>query len=202
MRDNPIVIGLTGNIATGKSIVLAMLAQRGARVIDADQLAHQILASDPAVQQEIIARFGPGVRNADGTINRAELGARVFGNPAGMRDLESIVHPRVGQQVSTLIAGAGAAVVVIEAIKLLEGDLRHRCQSIWVTDCPEEQQLARLVAGRQMTPEQAWTRIRSQPPQAAKLAQADVIIDTSGNIESTEEQVEQAWRNLPSIRAE
>jgi dephospho-CoA kinase len=86
--------------------------------------------------------------------------------------------------------------VVVEAIKLLESDLRSRCQVIWVTTCPEEDQIRRLMRDRNMTRDEALARVRSQPPQAAKLAQADVVIDTSGTLDQTEEQVEQAWRKL------
>ncbi len=194
------VIGLTGNIATGKSTVTAMLARRGACVIDADQVVHQLLDTDPAVQSEVAACFGPGVRTAGGMIDRVRLGAIVFASPAGMRDLERILHPRVGARVDEMMARSNAPVVVVEAIKLLESELRSRCQAIWVTTCSEEEQIRRLVRDRDMTREQALARIQSQPPQAVKLAQADVVIDTSGTLAQTEKQVEQAWRELRAGR--
>ncbi len=190
-----LIIGLTGNIATGKSAVAAMLARRGAYCIDADQIVHRLLDTDPAVQSEVAARFGPEVRTPGGMIDRVRLGAIAFSSPAGMRDLERILHPRVQLEVERMIAGVDVPVVV-EAIKLLESDLRSRCQVVWVTTCPEEIQICRLVRDRHMTREDALARIRSQPPQAAKLAQADVVIDTSGTLDQTEEQVEQAWQEL------
>lgn len=190
-----LVIGLTGNIATGKSTVAAMLARRGAYCIDADQIVHRLLEAYPAVQSEVAARFGPDVRTSGGAIDRVRLGAIAFSSPARMRDLEKILHPRVAAQVEGMIAGVDVPVVV-EAIKLLESDLRSRCQVIWVTTCPEEDQIRRLMRDRNMTRDEALARVRSQPPQAAKLAQADVVIDTSGTLDQTEEQVEQAWRKL------
>jgi dephospho-CoA kinase len=195
------IIGLTGNIATGKSTVIEMLAQRGAFTIDADKLVHQLLDADLAVRSEIVARFGPDVRDASGAIDRVRLGAVVFSNLAGMRDLEEILHPRVQLQVDELLARCGSSAVVIEAIKLLDSELRQRCQAIWVTTCREEQQLQRLMNGRKMTRAQALARIRSQPPQAEKLAQADVVIDTSGTMDYTEKQVERAWRRQLDLEA-
>jgi dephospho-CoA kinase len=191
-----LVIGLTGNIATGKSTVTAMLARRGAYIIDADQVVHQLLDTDPSVQSEVAACFGPDVRTPGGMIDRVRLGVIVFASPAGMRDLERILHPRVGARVDEMIAHCDASVVVVEAIKLLESELRSRCQAIWVTTCPEEDQIRRLTSDRDMTREGALARIRSQSSQAVKLAQADVVIDTSGTLDQTEEQVEQAWREL------
>jgi dephospho-CoA kinase len=191
-----LVIGLTGNIATGKSTVTAMLARLGAYTIDADQVVHRLLDTDPNVGSEVVARFGPDVRTPSGAIDRVRLGAIVFPSPAGMRDLEMILHPRVRAQVDEMIARSDASVVVVEAIKLLESELHARCQAIWVTTCPEEDQIRRLVRDRKMTREQALARIRSQPSQAAKVARADVVIDTSGTLDQTKEQVEQAWRKM------
>jgi len=204
------VVGLTGNIATGKSTVMAMLAQRGVFTIDADELAHQLLETDPAVQSAVVARFGPEIQMAAGAIDRSKLGVIVFRDPAKMRDLENIIHPRVAARVDELIAHCKALehpapfagpVVVVEAIKLLESELRPRCQAIWVTTCRPEQQIRRLMDGRQMTRQEAQVRIQSQPPQAEKLAQAEVVIDTSGRLDQTEQQVERAWRKIQHGRA-
>jgi dephospho-CoA kinase len=187
-----IVIGLTGNIATGKSTVMEILARRGAYTIDADELVHQFLEKDPAIQSQVAARFGQ-IRTECGEVDRAKLGTIVFGDPAGMRDLERILHPHVAARVDRLIADCGARVVVVEAIKLLEGELRHRCQAIWVTRCREDQQMRRLVAGRKMSRHEARARVQSQPSQAEKVARADVVIDTSGSLRETERQVIEAW---------
>ena len=200
--SKPFIIGLTGNIATGKSTVMALLAERGALTIDADGLVHEILAADPEAQTRIVARFGPEIARPDGRIDRGRLGAIVFHDRQGLSDLEAIVHPRVGERVRMLIAQATAPVVVIEAIKLLEGQLRALCDSIWVSDCRPEQQVERLLSGRGLTRAQALARINSQAPQEHKVAQADVVIDTSGTLAETEQQVEAAWSALPAVQAE
>lgn len=196
-----IVVGLTGNIATGKSTVMAMLGQRGAFTIDADELVHGLLDADTAVQSQIAARFGPEIWSREGKIDRGKLGAIAFQDPAAMRDLEAILHPCVGARVEELIRNSTSPVVVVEAIKLLESDLRRLCRAIWVTTCSEEQQVSRLVQGRGLELDGALARIRSQPPQADKIAQADRVIDTSGSLGQTEEQVEQAWRGLLELEA-
>jgi dephospho-CoA kinase len=100
--------------------------------------------------------------------------------------------------VDRLIADCSARVVVVEAIKLLEGELRHRCQAIWVTTCPKDQQMRRLVAGRKMSCHEARVRVQSQPPQAEKVARADAVIDTSGSLRETERQITEAWDMVQS----
>jgi dephospho-CoA kinase len=180
---------------------MEMLAQRGALAVDADELVHQLLETDAAVQAEVVARFGSDVQAGDGAIDRAKLGDIVFRDGAALRDLEAILHPRVGARVNELISRGDAPVVVVEAVKLLESELRLLCQAIWVTICSEEQQLRRLMNGRGLTRDEAMARIRSQPPQFEKAEQADVVIDTSGPLDQTEQQVEQAWlRELESAR--
>ena len=190
------VIGLTGNIATGKSTVMTMLSHRGVFTIDADVIVHRLLDADELVQSLVIARFGPEIGSTERRVDRAKLAAIVFQDPTEMKDLEAILHPRVGRMVDDLIRNSPSSVAAIEAIKLLESDLWQRCQAIWVTTCREQQQVERLVANRGMTRVNALARIRSQSPQAEKLSRADAIIDTSGTLEQTELQVERAWRNL------
>jgi dephospho-CoA kinase len=201
MTANKTVIGLTGNIATGKSTVMRILADRGALTIDADKLVHDLLDNDSAVQRRVVARFGPEYEQPDGTIDRAKLGERVFPDPEALRDLEQIIHPRVGERLNEIIAKAEANVVVIEAIKLLEAGLDGRCDAVWVTHCREDQQIERLMKTRGMARYEALVRVLNQPPQAEKLARADVVIDTSGSPERTAEQVERAWRLCKGTKA-
>ena len=196
-----IIVGLTGNIATGKSTVSAMLSRRGAFTIDADKHVHHLLCTDGAVQSQVETRFGPSVRFEDGAIDRSSLGAIVFQDAAAMRDLEAILHPRVQARVDELIVGSTSQIVVVEAIKLLESKLRERCQIIWVTSCREEQQVQRLMSGRVMTRAQALARVRSQSSQSEKRLHADWVIDTSGSIDHTEAQVERAWQELLGLEA-
>lgn len=200
MPASKYVIGLTGNIATGKSTVMRMLADRGALTIDADELVHQLLDQNSVVQRQVVDRFGRQFQRPDGSIDRTRLGARVFPDPEALRDLERILHAQVGERVNDIIGRTNARVIVIEAIKLLEAGLEKRCDSIWVTHCREDQQIKRLMETRGLASHEALVRVLNQPPQDEKLARADVVIDTSGSIEQTADQVQDAWQR--SQRAE
>lgn len=212
------VIGLTGNIACGKSTVVAMLRECGAQVIDADRVTHDLQRPGEPVYQQIVATFGSGILvEPGGPIDRRKLGAIVFGDPAALRQLEQIVHPAVHTRISAWLSslgGTGTAadhddrrprestsqlpttVAVIDAIKLLESGWKPICDAIWVVTCPPEQQLARLIATRGMDAAEARGRIAAQPPQADKAAQADVVIDNSGTLDYTRRQVEAAWQAI------
>jgi len=194
MRRSKTIIGLTGNIATGKSTVMRMLADLGAHTIDADRLVHRLLDEDPAVRRQVVDRFGPHFQRPDGSIDRSRLGERVFPDADALADLERILHPRVGERLNELIARTDAQVIVIEAIKLLEAGLDERCDAVWVTHCREDQQIDRLMEARGLTRHEALVRVLNQPPQQIKLARADEVIDTSGSMEETAEQVRQAWQ--------
>ncbi len=187
------IIGLTGNIATGKSAVMRLAAGRGALTIDADGVVHELLAGDAGIQAQVAAAFGEGVRHAGGGIDRAALGAIVFGDPARLRQLEAILHPAVRLAIARRVAGSDAPVIVIEAIKLLEGPLAAMCDQIWVTACARETQMARLRVCRGMDEASAAARIDAQSPQADKIARADVVITTDGLLRETEAQVAAAW---------
>lgn len=191
-----VIVGLTGNIATGKSTVMAMAAERGALALDADKVVHEILAHDRAVQEIIAAAFGPSVRQPDGSINRQALGAIVFADPGALRRLELIVHPKVRRRLFKRIEESRAVVVFIEAIKLLEGDLAAECDQIWVTRCPAELQIERLMADRSLDRQAALTRVKAQAPQEEKVARADVVIDTGGTLAQTRAYFELAWTRL------
>ena len=132
------VIGLTGNIATGKSVVRKMLEHLGAFGIDADGLSHQAMAKGGPAYTPVVQTFGQFILGPDGQIDRGALGNIAFANPAALIRLEGIVHPIVRQAVNILAGRAKQPVVVIEAIKLLEGELAALCDSIWVVDVPEE----------------------------------------------------------------
>ncbi len=183
------LIGLTGNIATGKSTVAGLLAELGATVIDADKVAHQVMLRGGEAFGRIVAAFGPEVVGAKGEIDRQYLGRIVFEDPGALHRLEEIVHPAVGVEIQRRIAAAQTPSVVIEAIKLIEVGLHHLCHALWVTTCPAEQQIERLMKERAFSFEQAELRVSAQPPQAQKINLADVVIDTSGNMADTQRQV-------------
>ena len=199
---NVYLIGLTGNIACGKSVVVAMLRELGAQVIDADQVTHELQQPGQPVYQQIVAAFGAGIlAGAGGPIDRRALGAIVFADAAALRRLEQIVHPAVRERLAAWLAGvgqrpAGRQIAVIDAIKLLESGWRPLCDAIWVVTCAPEQQLARLVSTRGMSEAEARVRIAAQPPQHEKVAQADVVIDNSGALAATREQVHAAWQAI------
>jgi dephospho-CoA kinase len=187
------IIGLTGNIATGKSVVRKMLEHLGAYGIDADALSHRAIAQDAPGYQPVLDTFGKWITQPDGQIDRARLGRIVFSDPEALAQLESIVHPLVRQAVDLLVRRSRHKVIVIEAIKLLEGELRAASDSIWVSYAPEEVQLERLIHKRKLNPEVARQRIGVQPPQEEKLAAADVVILNDGAFEDTWRQVQSAW---------
>ena len=193
------VIGLTGNIGTGKSVVRRMLEHLGAYGIDADSLAHRAISRGAPAYLSVVSTFGRWVLDDDSQINRHKLGELVFGNLEAMQTLEGIVHPYVDQAVDLLIRRASQRLIVIEAIKLFESELDMACDTCWVTIAPEGLQVARLVTRRGMSEEEALKRIRSQSPQDEKRMRADVIIQNSGSFEKTWKQVHAAWSMISPI---
>jgi dephospho-CoA kinase len=191
-----IIVGLTGNIGTGKSTVGKMLAGLGADVIDADKVAHEMMQPGTQVHARIVDAFGPDILTLTGEIDRKRLGAIVFSNSTALARLEAIVHPATLKAIEWRVMGAGGGVVVIEAIKLIESSLAKRCDSIWVTTCRPEQQIKRIMSARGLTRPEARQRVEAQPPQEDKLARADVVIDNSGSLSATHEQVEAAWKQM------
>ena len=191
-----ILIGLTGNIATGKSIVMRMLQELGATPIDADKLVHQLMQKGGPVYQAIVEEFGKYVLDEKGQISRPRLGKIVFSQPNALARLEALTHPSVIKEVKRLVAEVKSPVVVIEAIKLFESGLADECQSVWVVTAPPEMQLRRLVERRRMAPDQAKQRIRAQGSQREKAIKADIIIDNSGALVKTWQIVKKHYTDL------
>lgn len=196
-RDR-ILVGLTGNIATGKTEVARVLDELGAYVIDADKVAHEVMRLGGPAYYAVIASFGPEILAADGTIDRGKLGAIVFADPAALGRLETAVHPATIAEVDRRIAAAAAPVVVVEAIKLIEAGMHRGYDVLWVVTAPRSLQLARLVNQRGQTEEQAVLRIDAQPPQEDKAALADVVIVNDGDLADLRKKVEAAWKRLQS----
>ncbi|MFP4345503.1 MAG: dephospho-CoA kinase [Anaerolineales bacterium] len=191
----PYLIGLTGNIATGKTTVGRMLVDLGAELIDADKVAHRVMRPGGRAYDRVVDAFGESILNEDGTIDRRALGEIVFNDPPLLVRLESLVHPPTIAAVEERIRESPAPVVVVEAIKLLESGMAERYHALWVTACPPEVQLERLMEGRGLSREDARERIRAQPPQSEKVARADIIIDTGETLEETRAQVLRSWKN-------
>ena len=190
------VIGLTGNIGTGKTVVRRMLEHLGAYGIDADALAHRVISRGAPGYQKVVETFGQWVVGSDGEIDRQKLGRMVFEDQAALKTLEGIIHPYVIQAIDLLVRRATQPVVVIEAIKLDDLDLDHTCDSLWVTTAPLETQLQRLKAKRKMSRHEALQRMNAQPSQESRLATANVVIQNDGNFEAAWLQVNAAWQKL------
>ncbi len=191
------VIGITGNIATGKSVVRKMLEHLGAYGIDADALAHRAMAKGAPGYPLILKTFGHWILDQDEQIDRKKLAKVAFSDPNALEKLESIIHPLVAHAVDVLIRRANQPIIVIEAIKLLESDLAAGCDTVWVVDAPAELQIARLMHKRKLSEGAARQRIAAQSPQALKLRAAKVVIRNNGSFENTWEQVQDAWEQLP-----
>lgn len=197
----PYLIGLTGNIASGKSLVLARLGELGAHTVDADRVVHELQRPGQPVYAAIREAFGDGVIAPDGQLDRRALSAIVFSDPAALARLEALIHPAVRERIEGEIERAAAPVVVIDAIKLFEGGLAARCDENWVVTCDPNIQLARLIAREGYSEVEARRRMDAQQPAALKVAQADVVIDNSGTIGATRALVDAAWARLPLCTA-
>lgn len=190
------IIGLTGNIATGKSVVRKMLEHLGAFGIDADALSHQAIAKGGPAYAPVVEMFGKWMLLDDGQINRPKLARLVFADPEALARLEAIIHPLVGQAIDYLVKRTKAGVVVVEAIKLIESGMARDCDAVWTVHVPEAVQEQRLVSKRHMLRAEARQRIAAQGPQADKLKAARVTIDNSGSFEDTWLQVQNAFNKL------
>jgi dephospho-CoA kinase len=194
--SSPIIIGLTGNIGVGKSTVLELLRKLGAHTVDADKVAHGVMQPGGLAYDGVVAAFGPEILLSNGSINRRHLANIVFAIPDKLAQLEAIVHPAVERAVQAEIEAADAPVVVIEAIKLLEGELKSICDEIWVVTAPEEVQIARLMDTRGMSERQARSRMRSQSSQEWKASKADVVIVNDSDLDTLEARVTEAWAEM------
>lgn len=190
------LIGLTGNIATGKSTIARMLSDLGATVINADALVHELQRPGTPTYDAIVEAFGRGILDRAGEIDRPALGAIVFADPAQLRVLESILHPAVAIESQRRLAAATTPVVVYEAIKLIEAGRADMCNAIWVVTARPEVQLRRLMHTRGLNEADARQRIGAQPPQAEKLQHATVIIANSGTLNETQRQVQAAFEAI------
>lgn len=188
------VIGLTGNIATGKSVVRKMLEHLGAYGIDADALGHRAISMGAPGYLPVVDTFGKWILGPDDQIDRAKLGRMVFSNPEALSSLEDIIHPLVRQAIDILVRRSRHQVIVIEAIKLLESGLRNYCDTIWVVDASEHLRLERLIQKRKMSKDDAIERIHAQSGQTIKVKAADIIIHNYKSFEDTWKQVTSAWQ--------
>jgi dephospho-CoA kinase len=192
------VVGLTGGIGTGKSLVSGLLEKRGASVVNADLLGHEIYRRDTDGWRAVVDAFGEGVLSADGEVDRRKLGSVVFSDRNKLAKLNEITHPRIyrlAEERIAELAEAGADAVVLEAALLIEAGWTGLVTEVWVTVSPEERVIERLQARNGMTAEQAKARIAAQMPQAERTRHADVVIDNSGDLADLDAKVEQLWNS-------
>jgi dephospho-CoA kinase len=193
-RGNPLRIGLTGGIASGKSTVADMFADLGVPVIDTDLIARDVVAPGQPALQEIREAFGAGVIAEDGTLDRPAMRALVFGNDEARRRLEAILHPRIGAATREQADAAGGPYQIIVVPLLLESSLRAFVNRVLVVDCEEETQVARLLSRDAESESQARRILAAQASRAERLAIADDVIANEGDLDDTREQVRRLHR--------
>ena len=194
-------VGLTGGIGSGKSTVADELARRGAVIIDADQLAREVVEPGTPGLAQIVARFGNRVL-IDGRLDRAALAKIVFADPQVRQELESIIHPAVRRRAAELEAAAPSRSIVVHVIPLLvETGQAADFYVIVVVDVGSETQLDRLLARAELSAEEARSRIAAQANRAQRLAAANVVLDNNGSLVDLHTQLDDLWSNLVSTEA-
>ena len=202
---NPLshTFGLTGGAGSGKSTVAAMFTELGARVIDADRVAHEIVRSPNPAYHEIVREFGFEILDSQGEIDRKRHAAIVFANPEKLKILNAIVHPRVIERIERLAEGFllldPKSVVLVDAALLYEAGVADRFNKIIVAWSRPEQQVERLMARMRLTREQAELRIAAQMPAEEKRRRADYVIDCSDTVDETRKQVVRIYPQLQSL---
>ncbi|MFC1482383.1 dephospho-CoA kinase [Myxococcota bacterium] len=194
-----LVVGLTGGIASGKSTVARLLRLRGALVVDADELAREVVRPGRPALREIVEAFGETILAADGTLDRAQLGERVFGDDEARRRLESITHPRIARAFADHARRARreqVPVVVYEAALLVEAGACEGLDRLLVVVASPEQQIARIAARDGLDRSAAQARIAAQAPSDEKVAAADYVIVNDGSVDKLESQVDELWEVL------
>jgi len=194
------LIGLTGGIAAGKSVVASRLAEHGAVIVDADLLAREVVEPGAPALERIREEFGDAVIAADGTLDRAALGAIIFADPEQRTKLNEITHPAVGslarERIHAAFEADPGAVVVYDIPLLAEGGDRGGFDLVVVVHADAERRIRRLVELRGLTEQEARHRLGSQASDSERLAIADVVIDANGTLEQTLEQTDRLWRSV------
>lgn len=194
------VIGLTGGISSGKSTVSNYLRERGAAIIDADQVARELVEPGQAAYQEIVQFFGEQILGSRGELDRGRLGQIVFANPEAIRELNQMTHPKVKQKTREILAelakDPSIRLAVVDAPLLIEASMTSLVDQVWLLEVDEETQVSRLVERDGLTAADARRRIASQMPLAEKKKWADKIIDNNGSFPDTVKQVQYLLREL------
>ena len=197
-------VGLTGNIASGKSEVASQLGALGATIVDADQLAREAVAKGTPAYEKLVERWGPEILAADGSLDRGALRHTVFADKSQLDELNAIVHPGITKLRRRIVAEArkrGDAVLVYVVPLLFERRLVNEFDRIILVDAPRDTRFERLVSSRGLSAEDAGNMIAAQMPAELKRARADYVIENDGSIEHLREQVDGVWARLTEIDA-
>ncbi len=201
-----LIAGLTGGIATGKSIVASMFEKRGAYVIDFDVLARVVVEPDTPAWKDIVEHFGTSILNDDRTLDRAKLGDIVFADTGKRKILEALIYPRLFEEYSRRIREIGEkdpdAVVLADVPLLIEIGLQSMFEKIIVVYAPRERQIERLIERNGLDRESALNRIKAQMPIDEKLKHADYVVYNSGSVGETEVEVNKVWKALQRLNEE
>jgi dephospho-CoA kinase len=188
-----LLIGLTGGIGSGKSTVSAALAERGATIVDADAIVHELQEPGTEVFAAIVERFGEAIVGPDGRLDRAALADRVFADPEQLTALNAIVHPAVGAEIEARLAAAGSDDVVILDVPLLVESGRDDMEGTIVVDLPVDQAVQRLVDQRGFDEADVRARMQRQVSREERRARADLIIDNRGDRDALQAEIDRAW---------
>lgn len=195
------IIRLTGGIGSGKSVVASFFSEFGAKVINADSIAHELLKPQSELWKAIVGHFGNSILNEDGTINRKKLGSIVFNNPDELQFLNSIMHPVISQRIQELIdfhKSSGTQYLVIDAPLVHEVGRANQDKPTVVVICDDELRIKRVMERDSISREEVIRRIQSQLPQEKKAMLADYVIDNSGSIEETRKKAFEVWKRIIS----
>jgi len=191
-----VIVGLTGGIGSGKSEVSRLLAARGAVVVDADSIAREVVEQGTVGLERLIAEFGTEILDADGSLDRAAMAARVFADADARVRLEAVVHPLVAQRSADVVNAAPPEAVVVYDVPLLVENAIRGFDLVVVVDCADDVRLDRLVRLRGMPAEDAKARMAAQATREERLAAADVVLDNDGSLDDLERQVDALWARL------
>jgi dephospho-CoA kinase len=202
-------VGLTGGIASGKSVVSEMFARLGVHVIQADEIAHRLMQPGEAVYKEVVERFGAGILGPEGVVNRAKLAQVAFGNPPRVDELNQIVHPAVLEEQDRWMNDVGRehphAIVMVEAALILEAGAQNRFDRLVVVTCRPEQRVERWARRTRTDLESARAevtrRMAAQWPDEEKIKAADHVIDNSGSLDETQRQVRETFESLRKAKS-
>jgi dephospho-CoA kinase len=178
------IVGLVGRAGSGKSTVATAFRERGFPVLDADRIGHEVTDGDPAVRAALVAEYGPGVYRADGALDRPQVAARVFADPAARARLDALVHPRIltilRDRIVALRAGGHRGPVIVDAALLLQWGFERECDLVIAVEAPEAELIARLTRSRGWSVEASRARLAAQPAPEVLAAAADLVLVNDG----------------------